>query len=330
MKNFIMAMLVLLFSGTVLFASGKKDDAQLNQAKVIRVGWQATGTVKFIGEGQGFIEREFGKDGITFEFVQFTYGPPIIEALATGDLDFGLVGDMPIVTAIANGLPVQSVFKHGIDPNSNILLVPVNSPIQSIYDLKNKRIGTGIGSSAHHFLVLLLERAGISVDDVEIVNLTPNDLGSALAAGQLDAGTTWEPYSTIFVSRGFARAVIKSEGIKQNTNNEVASKEFIEKNPELTARYLKVLLEINDFIQQDRLRAIKIISEGSGLEESSLRPTVLANVYNPHFTAYDWEQMEKTKQFLLSRDLIERDFDIKTLYTDKYLNEAERLYKLSK
>jgi sulfonate transport system substrate-binding protein len=330
MKNLVMTMLVLLFSGTVLFANGKKDDVQLNQAKVIRVGWQATGSVKFIGEGQGFIEREFGKDGIKFEFVQFTYGPPIIEALATGDLDFGLVGDMPIVTAIANGLPVQSVFKHGIDPNSNILLVPVNSPIQSIYDLKNKRIGTGIGSSAHHFLILLLEQAGISVDDVEIVNLTPTDLGSALATGQLDAGTTWEPYSTIFISRGFARAVIKSEGIKQNTNNEVASKEFIEKNPDLTARYLKVLLEINDFIQQDRLRAIKIISEGSGLEESALRPTALANVYEPHFTAYDWEQMEKTKQFLLSMGLIERDFDIKTLYTDKYLNEAERLYKLSK
>jgi sulfonate transport system substrate-binding protein len=311
-------------------AGGKTETATgLDQAKVIRIGWQGASSTRFLGVAEGFFDREFGPDGIKIEFEQFTYGPPIIEGLAAGSLDFGGVGDMPVVTAIANGLPLQSVYKGGVDPNSNTALIPVNSTITRVEELKGKKVATSIGSSGHHYLVLLLAQAGLKPEDVEIVNLSATDLGTALTTGEIAAGTTWEPYGTIFTGNGSAKYLAKSAGVKQNTSTEIARKGFIEQNPGLTARYLKVLLQIDDFIQQDRPRAISIIARESGFQESDLA-SLLAAVYSPYFTDFDWEQMEKTKQFLLSSDLINNDYDIRTLYTDKYLNEAEKLFKASK
>lgn len=325
-------MAILLFSLLAfnMNAAGKQEGpAGLDQAKVIRIGWQGSSFTRFLGTAEGFFDREFGLDGIKIEFEQFSYGPPIIEALAAGSLDFGSVGDMPIVTGVANGLPLQSIYKSGINPDSNTALVPIDSTITRVEALKGKKVGTSVGSSGHHFLVLLLTQAGLTPEDVEIVNLSATDLGTALATGEIAAGTTWEPYGTIFTGNGSAKYLAKSSGIKQNTSTEVARKGFIEQNPGLTARYLKVLLEIDEFIQQDRARAISIVARESGFKEADLAGTY-DNVYNPYFTDYDWDQMEKTKQFLLESDLITRDFDIRTLYTDKYLIEAEKLFKASK
>jgi sulfonate transport system substrate-binding protein len=331
--NLSRTILALLLFSLLLFnvsAGGNKEaNLGLDQAKVIRIGWQGSSFTRFLGVAEGFFDREFGPDGIKIEFEQFSYGPPIIEGLAAGSLDFGTVGDMPIVTAVANGLPIQSIYKSGTNPDSNTALLPVNSTITRVEELKGKKVGTSVGSSGHHFLVLLLAQAGLQPEDVEIVNLSATDLGTALATGEIAAGTTWEPYGTIFTGNGSAKYLAKSSGIKQNTSTEIARKEFLEQNPGLTARYLKVLLELDEFVQQDRARAIRIVARESGFKESDLAGTY-DNIYNPHFTDYDWDQMEKTKEFLLESDLITGDFDIRTLYTDKYLIEAEKLFKASK
>ncbi|MDR3165107.1 MAG: NrtA/SsuA/CpmA family ABC transporter substrate-binding protein [Synergistaceae bacterium] len=319
----ILTLALLIFSARQVFAA---DGSELNTAKVINVGWQSASSIKHIGTSMGLFEKEFGPDGIVVKFQQFSYGPPIIEGLAADSLDFGEVGDMPIVTAVANGIEIQSIYKTGVNPDSNTLLVPVNSTITSVSELKGKKVGASIGSSGHHYLVLLLAEAGLSVEDVEIVNLGANDLGAALAADEIEAGSTWEPYGTIFTGSGSAKLIAKSGGVKQNTSTVVARKDFVEKNPDITVRYLKVILEIEAFIAEDPERAIKIISKESGFKESDLAG-LLVMKYNPHFTDFDWDQMKKTKQFLLANNLITNDYDIRTLYTDKYLIEAEKLCK---
>lgn len=306
-------------------APTQEADDGLDKATVIHVGWQGASSVRNINAAKGFFEEEFGKDGITVEFEQFTYGPPIIEALSAGSLDFGEVGDMPVVTGKANGIEITSVYKSGVDPDSNVLLVPADSEDKSIEDLKGKKIGTSIGSSAHHYLALLLGNAGLALEDVEIVNLGATDIKAALVAGEIDAATTWEPYGAIITGDGSGKYIAKSSGVKQNTATIVASNKFIENNPDITARYLKVVLKIEQFIQSDREAAIDIIAEQSGFNVSDLA-AIYRVEYNPYFTDYDWDQMEKTKEFLLDNDLIENDFDIKTIYTDKYLIEAEKLF----
>ncbi|GHV78949.1 nitrate ABC transporter substrate-binding protein [Spirochaetia bacterium] len=336
LNNRVKGMALLLAAMVVsgLSAGGAKDTGStsggaLDQAKVIRIGFQGSSLIRWLEDSQHFLEKEFGPDGIKIEFEQFSYGPPIIEGLAAGSLDFGSVGDMPIVTAVANGLPIQSIYKDGIDPNSNTLLIPVNSTIKSVAELKGKKVGASVGSSGHHYLVLVLAQAGLTVDDVEIVNLGATDLGTALATNQIAAGTTWEPYGTIFTVNGSAKYLAKSAGVKQNTSTEIARKAFIEANPGITARYLKVQLQLADFVQADRPRAVRLIAEASGFKEADLS-TILVQEFDPHFTDFDWDQMTKTKQFLLDNDLINKDYDIRTLFTDKYLIEAEKLYAASK
>jgi sulfonate transport system substrate-binding protein len=327
--KFVSAVITLslfVFSAHRAFAA---DGFELNTAKVINVGWQGSSSIKNIGTALGLFEKEFAPDGIVVQFQQFSYGPPIIEGLAADSLDFGEVGDMPIVTAVANGIRLQSIYKTGVNPDSNTLLVPVNSTVTSVSELKGKKVGASIGSSGHHYLVLLLAEAGLNVEDVEIVNLGANDLGAALAANEIEAGTTWEPYGAIFTGNGSAKLIAKSGGVKQNTSTVIARNDFIEKNPDITARYLKVVLEIEAFIDEDPERAIKIIAKESGFKESDLAG-LLVTKYDPYFTDFDWDQMEKTKQFLLTNGLIINDYDIRTLYTDKYLIEAEKLYKASK
>jgi sulfonate transport system substrate-binding protein len=330
--NAIKAAVVLIAFAAALFfaASAFAADGQ-NQAKVIRVGWQGASQLKNINESQGFFEKEFGPDGITVEFSQFAYGPPIVEGLATDSLDFGLdLGDMPITTALANKIPIKAILKVPYDPNNDErLLVPIDSSVEKPADLKGKKVAAPVGSSAHHFLILSVASAGLAEDDVEIVNLAPTDLETALATGQIDAVSIWEPYVAIIEANKHGREIETPKGLRKSLAIIAGRNAFTEQNPEITARFLKVALQIYGFVHEDRERAIKIIAEHSGFKESDLRPSIQAQIFDPYFLDDDWAQAEKTKQFLLKSDVIENDFDVKTLFTDKYLVEAEKLFKES-
>lgn len=297
----------------------------LNEAKTITIGFQGASANAYLEKHFHYHQQEFEKDGITVNFQQFTSGPPLIEAMAGGKVDFGEVGDMPPVNARSNGIDVKIISKSLVVPGSNTLEVPTNSTLASVADLKGQKVGTNVGSSSHHFLAALLAKNGLSIKDVELVNIKPADGGNALETGQIAGYTTWEPWGSQIVNRGQGKLYADDQGVKQNTETFIVRNEFGTKNPLLTARFLKVWRRYAAYVEANRDEALQIVAEQSQFDPNDIRKMITAAKTDTDFTDYDYQQMEATKQFLLDNKTLKRDYDINELYDFSYLEKAKEL-----
>ncbi len=144
-------------------------------------------------------------------FARFTYGPPLVQSAASGDIDLGVVGDVPPITGAAKeyGFSVVGI-AHYINttiPNEDII-VPKGSPVQTLSQLKGKKIAVPEGSSAHGLLLLALKSVGLTPSDVQIDFLSPAAGATAFASGKVDAWSIWNPQVSLAVQQG-ARIVAK-------------------------------------------------------------------------------------------------------------------------
>ena len=177
------------------------------------------------------------------KFADFTSGPPILQAMGSGSVDVGGVGDTPPVFAAAGGAKIAIVGARRNNPKSAALLVPKGSSITSIKDLKGKRIAVAQGSSGDYHLLTVLTRAGLSTHDVQLVYLQPAQALAALSSGSVDAWDVWSPFIEQAAIQKGARALVDGTGYGANFAYEVASKAAIgdpAKAKEI-AEYLKVL-----------------------------------------------------------------------------------------
>jgi sulfonate transport system substrate-binding protein len=131
----------------------------------------------------------------TVKFADFTSGPPILQALSSGSVDLGGVGNAPPVFAAAGGAKIKIV--QALDNQSAqnaALLVPKGSSITSLADLKGKKIAVAEGSSADYHLLATLTKAGLTPKDVSLVYLQPAEALAAFESGQVDAWDVWSPF----------------------------------------------------------------------------------------------------------------------------------------
>src|SRR5215510_12181800 len=144
--------------------------ASYGQDKVVRIGYQKYGKLVLL-KGRGTLEDKLKPLGYTVTWTEFPSGPPLLEALNVGSIDFGDVGEAPPIFAQAAGAPLVYVAATTTRPQSEAVLVPPDSPIRSPADLKGKRIALNKGSNVHYFLVKLLRQHGLQYRDVHPVFL---------------------------------------------------------------------------------------------------------------------------------------------------------------
>lgn len=156
----------------------------------LSVGDQVAGTERVL-QASG----ELDSVPYDIEWSTFTSGPPQIEALNAGQIDFAITGNTPpVLSGITNTKVIQA---YSNPAEGDAILITADSDISSVADLKGRNIAVARGSSAHGHLILQLEKAGLSPDDVEISYLQPSDAKSAFESGQVDAWAIWDPYTAI-------------------------------------------------------------------------------------------------------------------------------------
>jgi sulfonate transport system substrate-binding protein len=155
----------------------------------------------------------------------FTSGPPMLEAMASGSVDVGGVGDAPPVFAAAGGEGVEIVGAREVPTgDQDALLVPKGSPITSIQQLKGKKIAYGSGSSGNYQMLTVLTAAGLTTKDVTLVNLQPADALAAFTSGSVDAWDIWPPYVQQVVAQDGAKVLARGSQYGSPYSYEVASK----------------------------------------------------------------------------------------------------------
>ncbi len=290
---------------------------------VIRLAYQPSHAQPLVAQELGLFEKEFAADGITVELAKFASGPPIIEAFAAGEVDFGLVGDQPAIQGKANNLPIKIIGTYGSTEKGNALIATKESGIISLKDIKGKKIGYTVGSVGHQLLLKFLESEGLTTEDAELYNLSPGDIYTSLESGSIDGAVTWEPYITNSVSAGVADIIQDGTGYKYNVNVIIANESFLGQYPEVAARLLQVLNEAKEWSDANKEETLQILAETSGLD---------ASVFEASFEKFDRslfldqkkiESIIETAAYLKEQGTIRSEVDAEAIIDLSFLQAAD-------
>lgn len=207
-------------------------------SKEIRIGYQKNGVLVITRQRES-LENHFKPQGVSVKWVEFSSGPPMMEAMNVGSVDYGAVGDSPPIFAQAAGAAIVYAAAQPIINGSGIL-VPHNSAIKTIADLKGKRVGFTKGSSAHNVVIQTLEKAGLTYNDITPVYLTPPDAGPAFANGGIDAWAIWDPYFAIAETKQNGRILINTSDVTKTNAFYIANRDFANKHGALLQQIVDV------------------------------------------------------------------------------------------
>jgi sulfonate transport system substrate-binding protein len=192
--------------------------------KEIRIGYQKNGVLVVARERRA-LENHFNPLGVDVKWLEFPSGPPMLEAVGIGSVDYGAVGDSPPIFAQAAGAAIVYAAGQPVT-NGQGILVPKDSSIRTLIDLKGKRVAFTKGSSAHGVIVLALEKVGLSYNDITPVYLSPPDGGAAFAAGSVDAWAVWDPYFAIGEVKQSGRILANAYEITKTNAFFIANRDF--------------------------------------------------------------------------------------------------------
>jgi sulfonate transport system substrate-binding protein len=208
------------------------------QGTTIRIGVQKYGTL-IVLQLRGTLAQRLAAQGVNVEWKEFPSGPPLLEALSAGSIDFCTTGEAPPIFAQAAGSPLLYVGVEPSAPAGEAILVPKDSPICSIADLKGKRIALNKGSNVHYLLVAALAKTGLQPSDVTPVYQAPADARAAFERGSVDAWVIWDPFLAAAQQATQARILADGTGVARNYQFYLAHRDFARAHPEL----VRILIE---------------------------------------------------------------------------------------
>lgn len=200
-------------SSSLASSSSPSSTAASSSSTTVTIGYQNLGAdPQAAVEAQNLFQKYMHAK---VKLREFASGPDALPALASGSIQFmtGL-GNPPAATAILHGLPVQVIWAQERYTSDEGLVVPKNSPIHSLKDLKGVSVAAVLGSTSTLAFSAGLSSAGISPSSVHLVNMTPPAIQAAWSTGSIKAAYTWDPFFDYMVEHG--GRVIMTDGQVSN------------------------------------------------------------------------------------------------------------------
>ena len=262
----LLVSLAALVGGTALLAGtavvsglAVANPAAQVQTKVLRGGLQKSSTFNIL-RARGDLARRFARQGIKVTWSEFTSGPPLLEALAAGKIDVGETGDAPVIFAQSKNAPIVYFGQSQPNPEAVALLVPPNSPIRTLADLKGKRVAFARGSSAVPLVVNALAKAGLKLSDITPVYLQPPEARVAFESGKLDAWAVWDPFYAAAQVGGNARVLANGRGFTSFRLYFLANSEFAAANPGLLSPLIRDLRGAGQWALSNPAKSARFLS----------------------------------------------------------------------
>jgi sulfonate transport system substrate-binding protein len=231
--------LLLLAVAASLITLTPQNAAIADDLKTIRIGWQPTTTVE--AQIAHTLARTdiLARNGLKAEMTMFSFGPAVNEALISGAIDVGFIGDMPSVSLAAAGAPTTVIARQSSFRGS--IIASTKSGIRTLAELKGKSLYGPTGSSIYLAALAMLDQAKLKPGtDVQVVNMGFAELADALKAGRIDALFVWDPWVENFASQGLAHVLASSTDL---TMVVAMRDDYKAKNPDAVEKFLKAQKE---------------------------------------------------------------------------------------
>lgn len=279
-----------------------------------------------VARDQGFFDEEFGKIGVTVNLIPMTgAGPAINEALSSGDLDIGELGDVPGVLGKSAGVDTQLIAFGGLNNGASLIAGP-NTNYTSIKDLTGKKIATQRGAFMHRTLSDILTAEGMTTDDIEFVNVNAQEAAEMLVTGNVDAIVVGGVTLTRLVEQGYKVVVDYREHPEFTAGGySIARTKFVEENPDIILAYAKALVKAQKLAKSDTDTLLKQWESTGETKES------YEYLYPNHDNYYSIEPVEgeiengkNVLKFLLDNELIqaENEFEFESWINSSFYEAA--------
>ena len=266
-RRFLFA-LFLLAASPLLFAPDTPA-AEGDALRLVRIGYQKYGSLNVV-KAQGTFDQELAQRGIKIQWTQFPAGPQLLEGVNVGSIDIGHSGEAPPIFAQAAGTPFVYIGSQAPYPVGEAILVPKNSPIKTVADLKGKKIALNKGSNVHYLLLKALEKAGLKYQDVQLAFLPPADARAAFDGGKIDAWAIWDPFLTVAQAATDARVLTDGQGIVANREFFFATRKFAETHPEIIQALTGAIDRAAAWTKEKPAEVAAYLSHDVGVDEKLL------------------------------------------------------------
>lgn len=273
----------------------------------------------FVAWQEGFFDEVFEGDNVEVEPLNFANGPAANEAFLAGELDVAsCIGDQPILVGTQSGVD-GVVVARTMRSSAEGIVVPEDSDIQSVEDLKGKKVSVYIGTSYQKVLLQDLADYGLTADDVELVNITENNSAiAALANGEVDAiFITGYPFLTA-EENGVGRVIIDGS---EHANYAFLqfSRSFYDTYPDLVEKYVKALRKAEKFIEENQEQAYQDIADYLNLDLEQVEKVVPSNDYILSLDDESKQDFYVTAEFMQEQGLITNSIEKETI--DAHLSD---------
>ena len=273
----------------------------------------------YIAKEKGWIEEALKEYGVEVVWNKFESGPPMTDSLLSGDSDIGVIGNIPVVTVCAPGNDVSVIAIAAQAPDSYAILINSDSDIIQAADLKDKRVAVIYGSTAHNLAEKYLNTAGLSINDVNLVNITVGDAKSVLENRQADAVSIWEPNVTRLTSDGTVKILASgSQCGLAGTNGIVARNKYAEKHPEIVTAILTQYKRAADALPTLDSETFSTVAKDLSVTDEQLKLIIPKFTYSVTITETDLEELNDTIRFLNDNLILRKQYDIHDSVNSSY------------
>ncbi len=275
----------LVLSTTVFSCSNSPNNSQQQSAssasnvassnttanKVIRIVRSKQLTALAVLEEKGILAERLKPLGYRVEWPEFAAGPQQLEALNAGALDIASTAESPPVFSQAADAPLVYLAANSSDGQAVSLLVPKNSPIQSVKELKGKKVAFQKASIGHYLILRALEKEGLKLSDIKSVGLAPPDANVAFSQGKVDAWFIWEPFVTRNVQNNTARVLTDGGNGLRDTNNFISTnRKFYQENREAIKVFLEEVQKAQNWSKNNPKEISQLLSATTQLDPPTL------------------------------------------------------------
>ncbi|HBF1993417.1 TPA: NrtA/SsuA/CpmA family ABC transporter substrate-binding protein [Clostridioides difficile] len=296
LKKLLIGITILTLATASLAGCAKKNNGEkLSEINLTYVK-SPLNVPSIIQKQDDLFGKEFKKDNIKVNFHEITTGPEQTQALAAGEIDFlHALGGTSALIAASNGVELKILNTYSRSPKGFMILTNNNS-IKSAADLVGKKVAGPKGTILHQVLISALDKEGLSMDDVEFVNMGIPEASAALKA-----------------MKSGSKLVANGEGLVDGIIVTAVSTDFAEKHPEIVERFMKVEKETLEYVNNNFDEAMEKVAKEVDLSLEETKELYAWYDFSLDITDKDISSLEDTQDFLIKNKLQEKKVNIKEL-----------------